>query len=164
MELKEKGNLWLYFYRVGVSNPHALPNLCPLFWGGIYGFLLMLFTPVATIVNLILANRKGESLHRYYYHGIGAAAWFLIEKVLFVVYMASVVVVGDIFWDEETVPLWIWLIGWLAPILGLALVIAITTGVIYLFTEESPLNKNASIIKEFAKAKAGKYCPKINWK
>lgn len=165
MELKEKGNLWLYFYRVGVSNPYVLPNLCPLFWGGIFGFLLMLFTPVATIVNLILAKRQGKGLARYYYiNEAGAVVWFFLEKMLLSGYIASVVIVGDTFGYEESMPLWIWLIGWLAFPLGLALVVAIIIGVVYLFTEESPLNGGASVVREFTKARVGKYCPKINWK
>jgi len=179
MKLQEKNNFWLWNYRYYKGADYALPkSVCPLFWKGLLGLILMVLSPLAVlfvfifyIIDKIKDSEANSFLGMIRSTDLNGWRMFWGNTAIILGYyfltMIGLLVLGYESSIDE-VPEYLWFVAWLI----LPVFLASGGLVVYLILKSSDkLSDNGfniptyfSIPTEAIKAKINRACPTITWK
>lgn len=182
MKLSKK-NKWLYFSKIYKYDMNYKPkNLCSLFWSGLFGFLLSIFSPIVIIIHFISSkiNKRSFIKELHYSDNISnIIAGFFIDKLIMLVYIMFLILYMSLFHPEETnfanlswyeilfAPFLILLLFGIIILIGCLIFISIkniSEYIIDLKNKNTKYNKKEpSVVIEFIKSKKKKICPLIQW-
>lgn len=172
-EISEKNNLFLYGWKYHNNEYYGKPGgVCPLFWQGILGLILLVFTPLFNIPTLILSYfRKSPFLRECYYLDLSGWQRFFLQIFALIIYYFFVIMatpdLGNPF-HLSLIPLWVWVWGWLIPVGIIAVVMGVVYGIIQLIGWIKGVrlgsSQNMLIFTQGIKSTYTKLCPRIIWK
>lgn len=159
---KTKNNLWLYLYRIYVSDMYEKPNLCGLTWGGLMGLFTLILAPVYTIWVGIIAIRYKESFQRANYNfGMSGIGKIVCQVLMVIFYMVMVMTsYNDKFDSIFDIPSEYFLYMWLIPF---GLIFSFIGFIVFIVFLIDSTTDTVSIAKETVSAKINKMCPQITW-
>lgn len=134
-------------------------DICSFFWGSVLAILLApLILPGKKLTSL--SDKYDENLHSW---GLQSVVGLLIY--LFILLFASI---GNALLDAfgyEFIYWWsIVLGGFSLGILAVALIVGISTGIVWFFSKKAPETHLVSNTVDLIAAIKGKYCTRITWK
>lgn len=165
-----KNNIWLFFYQVLFCDKNRYAkSICDLFWGGLFGGILVITSPLVFITLLIIGlftKRHVLTVITDTTDHYGKLwAWnFIIFLAYFVFTMLGGLVLG--FSGSSEMPFYLWFVAWLVPLLIVLVLVIVLVAIreLYLFLQRNfSKQKTPGIISSFIKAKKHKVCPRIEW-
>ena len=162
MRLSSKNNLWLWFHRYTVMDSNSLPkNLCPLFWGGIFGIIFFLASPFLNIVTAYFAVKNKRDFlteHADWDFDTGGFGGVCITfAILFLEFAGVFILTSE---DISTASWWMWAFGWLLLPLCLGIIIGTIYLIYRIFKNKDDEN---TILVEGINAVYKSVCPLVSW-